>query len=524
MSSSHQNPAPQELPAVAIPPEAVSAGPAGLLDAILQASAPGRAAPSWIDEFLREPSVQKSLAIWLRRRGAPQSLDRSELAGLLARDLARLDQVIERQVTAVLHHPRFQQMEASWRALWMLTGQVEEAKELGDDEWADPKIHIRVLSLSKRELARDLETAIEFDQSQIFKKVYEKELGTPGGEPFGLLVGDYQFTHHPEDVDLLQRMSGVAAAAFAPFIAAPAPELLGLEDFSTLERPINLASTFDSLQYLKWRAFRDQEDSRFVGLVLPRVLLRLPHEDDGTRADGFRFREDVAGPNRRKYLWGNGAYAMASVLIRAYAASGWFAEIRGVQRGVLGGGLVTGLPVHSFTTDARGIAPKTSTEVAIDEYQEQAISKLGLIPLCHCQDTDFCAFYSNQSVQKPKQYDDAVATANARISAMLQYMMCASRFAHYLKVLVRDQVGGVLDPAQISHRLSDWIAQYVTPDERASADTKARFPLRQAEVRVAELPGRPGSYRMEMHLLPHFQLDELTATLRLVTRLTAPGG
>jgi type VI secretion system ImpC/EvpB family protein len=314
----------------------------------------------------------------------------------------------------------------------------------------------------------------------------------------------------------------VAAAAFAPFIAAPAPELLGLDDFSTLERPINLAATFDGLPYLKWRGFRDQEDSRFIALVLPRILLRLPREDDGTRADGFRFREDVTGPNRRKYLWGNAAFAMAAVLIRAYAASGWFADIRGVQSGTLGGGLVTGLPIHSFTTDARGVAPKTSTEVAIDEYQEQAISKLGLIPLCHCHDTEFSAFYTNQSVQKPKQYDDAAATANARISAMLQYMMCASRFAHYLKILVRDQIGSTLDPEQIAVRLNDWIAQYVTPDERASPDTKARFPLRQADVRVSELPGRPGQYRMEMHLLPHFQLDELTATLRLVTRLGAP--
>jgi type VI secretion system ImpC/EvpB family protein len=482
----------------------------------------GQPGPAWLDEFLAEPTPEKSLAIWLRERSASQNLDRDRLAGLLARDLARLDQVLERQVTTILHHPRFQQIEAAWRGLWMLTGQIEEAKELSDDEWTDPKVRIRVISLSKRELARDLETAIEFDQSQVFKKVYEQELGAPGGQPYGLLVGDYQFSHHPEDVDLLQRMSGVAAAAFAPFIAAPAPELLGLDDFSTLERPINLAATFDGLPYLKWRGFRDQEDSRFIALVLPRILLRLPREDDGTRADGFRFREDVTGPNRRKYLWGNAAFAMAAVLIRAYAASGWFADIRGVQSGTLGGGLVTGLPVHSFTTDARGVAPKTSTEVAIDEYQEQAISKLGLIPLCHCHDTEFSAFYTNQSVQKPKQYDDAAATANARISAMLQYMMCASRFAHYLKILVRDQIGSTLDPEQIAVRLNDWIAQYVTPDERASPDTKARFPLRQADVRVSELPGRPGNYRMEMHLLPHFQLDELTATLRLVTRLGAP--
>ncbi|MBI3469458.1 MAG: type VI secretion system contractile sheath large subunit, partial [Planctomycetes bacterium] len=484
-----------------------------LLDAALEAFDRGRTGPAWIDDFLREPSAAQSLImLWQSCRGAPQGFDRSEWAGFLARELAHLDQALERQVTEILHYSRFQQVEASWRALWLLTGQVEDAKELADDEWEEPKVQIRVLSLSKQELARDLEGAIEFDQSQIFKQVYEKGLGMPGGQPFGLLVGDYQFTNHPEDVALLRRMSAVAAAAFAPFIAAPAPELLGLEDFSTLERPINLATTFDSLHYLKWRAFRDEEDSRFIGLVLPRVLLRLPREDDGTRADGFRFREDVAGPDRRKYLWGNGAYALACVLIRAFAASGWFAEIRGVQPDFSGGGLVTGLPVHSFTTDPRGIAPKTSTEVAIDEHQEQALSKLGLIPLCHYQDTDHCVFYSNQSVQKPKHYDDPAATANARISAMLQYMMCSSRFAHYLKVIVRDKVGTMSDPGRIADELERWIAGYVTPNEHASIEDKARYPLRQAKVHVAELPGQPGSYRMEMHLLPHFQLDELTAT------------
>ena len=248
----------------------------------------------------------------------------------------------------------------------------------------------------------------------------------PGGEPFGAIVADYEFTNHPQDVELLGKMAEVAAGSFCPFISAAGPKLLQLDSFATLEQPLNLSATFDQVPYVRWRSFRDRDDTRFLGLTLPRVLMRLPFEDDGSRADGFRFREDVEGPDFSKYLWGNAAFAFASVLLRAFGGSRWFADIRGMERDIEAGGVVTDLPVHSFATDRRGVATKASLEVRVSESQEQELARLGLIPLCHAWDTDYCVFYSNASLNKPKQYDEPSASANARISAMLQYVMCAS--------------------------------------------------------------------------------------------------
>lgn len=493
-----------------------------LLDSLL--AAPAHAATrSFLDDFLQQRSPAEALRLWLRSRGRlPAQPSRRDVVEALGRDIARLDALLNGQVNAILHHPALQALEASWRGLWYLTGQAQEAIDAAEQSGEQSRLVIRVLNVTKRELARDIERAVEFDQSQAFKKIYEEEFGIAGGEPFGAIIGDYEFSNRLEDIELLTGMSEVATAAFAPFVTSAAPALLGLDDFSTLEQPVQLSSTFQQLEYLKWRAFRDREEARFVGLTLPKVLMRLPHEDDGTRRDGFRFREDVAGPDRSKYLWGSSAYAFGGVLARAYASGGWFAEIRGVERGVLGGGLVIGLDTHSFSTDAHGVAPKSSTEVGIREDQEKELSALGLIPLCHLPDTELCAFFSNQAAQKPKTYDEPTATANARISAMLQYVMCASRFAHYLKIAARNKVGGMMGERELESYLNDWIIRYVAPDEKAPPATKARFPLREAQVEVREIPQKPGTFRLVMHLLPHFQLDELTANLRLVTHLAPP--
>lgn len=498
---------------------AAAAGAAGLLDALLVSPA-APAAGSPLEEFLRERSASAALRHWLRsRRGLPRTVSRRDVAEALSRDIALIDRLLSGQVNAILHHPAFQRLEASWRGLWYLTGQAQEACQAAEDLGQPAQIKVRVLNVSKRELAKDIERAIEFDQSQAFRKIYEEEFGIAGGEPFGALIGDYEFTNRLEDVELLTGMSEVATAAFAPFIASAAPDLLGLDDFATLEQPVDLSQTQQQLDYLKWRAFREREEARFVGLTLPRVLMRLPHADDGSRRDGFRFCEEVSGPDRSKYLWGNAAYAMGGVLARAFASSGWFADIRGFEQGVLGGGVVMGLDVHSFSTDRQGIAPKSGAEVAVREDQEKELSALGMIPLCSLADTELSVFFSNQSAQKPKIYDDATATANARISAMLQYVMCASRFAHYLKVSARYKVGGFIGERELENYLNDWITQYVAPDEKAPPATKARFPLRQAQVEVREMPQKPGNFRLVLHLLPHFQLDELTASLRLVTNL-----
>jgi type VI secretion system ImpC/EvpB family protein len=335
------------------------------------------------------------------------------------------------------------------------------------------------------------------------------------------LIGDYTFTHRLDDVEVLTSIAGVAAASFAPFVAAAGSELLGLDDLAMMEQPVNLSASVEQLDFLKWRAFRDHPDARFVGLALPRVLLRRPHDDISGPPVDFTFAEDVAGPDRSRYLWGNPAFAFAAVVTRAYATSGWFADIRGAFRGREEGGLVTGLPGDWFRTDPLGVAVKSTTEVCVNEVQEQELCKLGLMPLCDCKDTGLSVFYTNQSAYRPKNYDDAAATASERMESMLQYTLCASRFAHYVKVLARDKVGSLKSASDIQNFFNNWLVKYVTTDSRASPSTRARYPLRVGEVEVIDLPGRPGHYQLIMRLCPHYQLDQLHATIRLVSQIAS---
>jgi type VI secretion system protein ImpD len=487
-----------------------------LLDTVLD-GAPGtsKQAASRLGEFLSEPRPAQALAYWICHSGRPHPASTRELAQLLNHDIARLDALLSDQVNAILHHPQFQKLEASWRGLRYLVDRVEEGEN----------IKIRVLNVSWREVCRDLERALEFDQSQLFRKVYNDEFGSPGGEPFGALLGDYQICHRPaadhptDDLGALASISHVAAASFAPFITGTHPALFGLDSFTDMEQPLNLSRTFEQAEYMKWKAFRETEDARFVSLTLPHVLMRVPYKDDGSRADGFRFHEEVQAPDRSEYLWGNAVYAFGGVLIRAFSECGWLAGIRGVQRGIEGGGLVTGLPVHSFATDRDGIAPRSSTDAVVTDFQEKELGELGFMPLCACADTELSAFYGNQSLQKPKKYDDPIATANARVSSMLQYMLTVSRFAHYLKVIARDKIGSFTGPEPLEDLLSRWVGAYVTSNDDADMETKARFPLRDAQVQVRPHPAKPGTYVAVAHLRPHFQLDELVTTVRLATEL-----
>jgi type VI secretion system ImpC/EvpB family protein len=429
---------------------------------------------------------------------------------LVNREIARIDGLVNAQLNAVLHHPDFQRLEAAWRGLCYLTEQTPD----------DARVQVKVLNVSRKELVRDLVTnANYFDQTWLFRKVYEAEFGTPGGHPYGVLVGDYEFTNHPQDMELLKAVAGVAAAAFAPFVAAAHPSLLELESFAKLEESPDLQHPFTQLDFLGWSTFRSWEDSRFVGLTLPRVLLRRPYADDTHRPDGFRFREQVGARDRSGYLWGNAAFAFAAVLIRAFVRTGWLAGIRGTRRGGEGDGLVTGLPAVPFAADAPGAVPRGPTDAAVTDRQEKELGELGFIPLCRCHDTGLAAFYGNQSVQKPKSYDEAAATANARLSAMLQYILCVSRFAHYLKVIVRDQVGNVTSPEECQDKLNRWLREYTMAPGKGGNETRARRPLSESDVRVFERPDRPGSYYCEIKLRPHFQLDQLAASLRLGTEL-----
>jgi type VI secretion system protein ImpC len=422
--------------------------------------------------------------------------------------VAQIDHLISLQLNEILHHPAFQKLEASWRGIKYMMDQSETSSML----------KIRVLNVSKKELLRDLQRAPEFDQSVMFKKVYEDEFGIFGGEPFGALIGDYEFTKHPEDIELLEKVSQVAAGAHAPFLTAAAPELLNLDSFAQLGEPRDIGKIFDSTEFAKWKSFRASEDSRYVGLTMPRVLMRLPYGKDTKPVDEFSYEEGVDGTDHSKYCWGNAAYALGARLTTAFAQYGWCASIRGVE----GGGLVEGLPTHTFRTDEGDVALKCPTEVAITDRREKELADQGLIPLVHCKGTDYAAFFSVQSTNKPKKFDKAAANANARLSAQLPYILAVSRFAHYMKSIMRDKIGGFMSRGQCQTFLTQWIMQYVTDDDQASAATKAKFPLREAKIEVSEIPGKPGAYRAIAFLRPHFQLDELTVSLRLVAELPAP--
>lgn len=512
-------------PVLSDDPAGVSASPGArsrvdLLDAVTRTTDLDRAqARSDVDRFLHEVSPWKALALWIERscdhRKKPT---REEITRIVSRDIARIDALLSAQVNAIIHHPRFQALEASWRGLAYLVERIPDGAP----------VKVRVLSASWREVARDQERALEFDQSQLFRKIYEEEFGHPGGEPYGIVLLDYEIHHRPsadhpfDDVEALSKIGSVAAAAFAPFIAGAHPSFFELDRFGDLDRVQDLSKTFEQVDYLKWRSLRQMEDARFLGLTMPRVLRRLPYRDDGARDEPFRFVEDFEEPGLGGYLWGTAVYAFGAVVVRAFAESSWLASIRGVQRDSQGGGVVTGLPSHSFGTDSGSIAAKFPTDVIVTDEQEKELGELGFIPLCHAHDTEISVFYGNQSIQKPNQFDEVAATVNARLSAMLQYMLCVSRFAHYIKVICRDKLGAFNGPSECEEYLRKWLSKYVTANESSGNEVKSKFPLREAKVQVRDQPGKPGSYVCVTHLRPHFQLDQLVSAVRLRTEL-APG-
>jgi len=427
---------------------------------------------------------------------------------MIQTQIAKIDELLSKQLDEILHHPDFQKLEASWRGLHYFVMNTETSTRL----------KLRLLNATKNEIFKDLDQAIEFDQSQLFKKIYEEEYGTFGGYPFSLLIGDYEFGRHPQDIALLEKISGVAAAAHAPFIAGASPRLFDMDSFTELGNPRDLAKVFESTELIKWRSFQASEDSRYVTLVMPHILLRLPYGSNTVPLEDFKLEEDVDGKDHAKYLWGNAAYAMGQRITNAFALYGWCAAIRGVE----GGGLVQGLPAHTFKTDEGDIALKCPTEIAITDRREKELDTLGFVALCHCKGTDYAAFFGGQTTQKPKTYDTNAANANARISARLPYLLAASRFAHYLKVICRDKIGSFQTKETLALYLNRWIGAYVLGTDDAGQDLKAQYPLREARIDVFDVPGKPGAFRAVAFLRPHFQLEELTASVRLVAELPPP--
>jgi type VI secretion system protein ImpC len=422
--------------------------------------------------------------------------------------IAQLDQLVSRQLNEVMHAPEFQRLEATWRGLKYLLSQSETGTQL----------KLKIMNVNKKELLKDLQKAPEFDQSALFKKVYEEEFGVFGGTPFGALLGDYEFGKTGQDIELLEKISQVAAAAHAPFMTAASADMFNLESFTQLDAPRDLAKIFDTTEYAKWKAFRDSEDSRYVALTAPRMLLREPYGSETVPIEAFNYEEEVDGTNHDNYLWGNSAWALGARVTQAFAKHGWCATIRGVESG----GLVEGLPVHNFRTDSGDIAMKCPTEMPITDRREKELADLGFAPLVHCKGTPNAAFFSVQSAQKPKEYHSDSATANARVSAQLPYIFAVSRFAHYLKSMMRDKIGGYMSRSEAETFLNNWISNYVVGNDDASPEVKAKRPLREARIDVLEIPGKPGAYRAVAFLRPHFQLDELSVSMRLVAELPEP--
>lgn len=432
------------------------------------------------------------------------------------RAIAAVDQLMSQQLSEIMHHEKFQKLEGSWRGLNHLVMNSETGSQL----------KIRMLNLSKKELTKDLEKAVEFDQSQIFKKIYESEFGTAGGQPYSALIGDYEFSSHPDDISLLSQMSNVAAAGFCPFLTAAAPQMFGFEDYTELSKPRDLEKIFDSAEYIQWRSFRESDDARFVTLTMPRVLARLPYGQSTKPIEAFNYEEVPVGEDGKHratehddYCWMNAAYALGTTLTKAFAEYGWCTSIRGAE----GGGRVDGLPSHTFVSDDGDVDQKCPTEIGITDRREAELSKLGFLPLCHYKNTDYAVFFGAQTAQKPPRFDDPEASANAAISARLPYIMATSRIAHFLKVMARDKVGSFMEAGEAEEWLNRWIGNYVNGSPGASAEMKARFPLAEAHVEVKEVPGQPGVFNAVAWMRPWLQMEELTASLRLVANIPKAG-
>ena len=427
--------------------------------------------------------------------------------------ITEIDKVMSKQLSLIMHNKDFQKLEGSWRGISHMTSNIE----------TNSTLKIQLMSMSKDELHKDLSKAVEFDQSQMFKKIYESEFGIAGGEPYAMIVGDYEFTNHPQDVETLSLMSNISAAGFCPFISSASPGLFGFENWDELAKPRDLNKVFQSIEYTKWNSFRESDDSRFVSLTMPRVLARLPYGGTTKATGNFKYEEfelDEAGTRSAKthnddYCWMNSAYTMATNMAQAFTNNGFCTAIRGAE----GGGKVDGLATHVYTSDDGDTDMKCPTEIGITDRREAELSKLGFLPLCHYKNTDYAVFFGGQSCQHPKEYDDPDATANAEISSRLPYIMATSRFAHYLKVMARDKIGSFMSAPDVEVWLNKWIMGFVNGSEGGGQTIRAKYPLAEAKVKVVEVPGQPGCYNAIAWLRPWLQMEELSASLRLVAKI-----
>ncbi|WP_281558718.1 type VI secretion system contractile sheath large subunit [Thalassomonas sp. RHCl1] len=488
-----------------------------------------------LERFLRETDTLKSLLLWLENAAEKLTrFDKKHVLPVLLKAINEIDRQLEQQINSILHHPRFQALEAAWRSLAYVTGQKATFDK-------GKKVKIKLLDCSWQVLSKDINKAIEFDQSEFFKLVYNNEYDMSGGEPFGVIIGNYHIRHSnrapndvgsgvgngfsssqtsaSHDIDVLKDIARCCAAAFAPFITSVQPSFFGADDFSDLAGHSDFSHFFGEDEYLKWHTLRNMDEARFLGLTLPYVLMRAPYLSDGSRSEGFKFKESIINA-QQDHLWGNAAFAFAGVLIRAFSESGWFGQIRGMVPGEKKKGLVCDLPLCRYETDLYQNSPKPSVNLLVGDRAEKALSDLGFIPLSAVPGSEHLVFYSNASVQKPQQFDSLPACVNAKLSAMLQYILCVSRFAHYLKVLGREKIGSYHSARLCEQELQTWLHQYTTGSDSASYEVRSKYPLHSAKIKVKEMPGKPGHYYSVIQLQPHFQLDQMVSSIKLVTELT----
>jgi type VI secretion system protein ImpD len=472
-----------------------------------------------VERFLRESDIAKSLMLWLENSSYnTNKIEKSSVLALLRKAIAGIDKQRAKQINSIIHHSEFQALEAAWRGVLYVVGQ----KESNDKH---QKVKVKVLDCSWKTLCKDVNKAIEFDQSEFFKLVYNNEYDMSGGEPFGVLIGNYQISHQnrkgtsTNDIDILKDIARTAAAAFSPFITSAHPSFFGADNFSDLASHLDFTHTFNQIEYTKWNSLRVMDDARFLGITLPYILMRAPYANDGSRNEAFQFSEVIKDP-QKDHLWGNASFAFAGVLIRAFSESAWFGQIRGMQPGKKSKGLVCDLPVCPYETDLYRGRSKPSINLLISDRSEKALSDNGFIPLSAVPGSEHLVFYSNSSAQKPYEYDSLPATVNAKLSSMLQYILCISRFAHYIKVLGREKIGSFNNAELCERELQKWLYQYTTASDSASDEVRSKYPLRSAQVQVKEMRGKPGHYYSTIQLQPHFQLDQMVSSIKLVTELT----
>ena len=472
-----------------------------------------------LDRFLNEKNLNKALLLWLESSSdSPISWSKDSLGPYFQRIIVELDLLISNQLNTILHHTSFQKLEASWRNLKWLLIQAEQYDK-------ENKIKIKVLNCDWATLSKDVNKAIDFDQSYFFQLLYQNEFDRAGGEPFGVVIGDYEISNTASsgalynDIDTIKEISRTAAAAFSPFICSASASFFGADSFSDLGYYADLFNQFEQPEYIKWQSFRLMEESRFVGLTLPHILVRAPYTSDGKRHEDFRFKECIENPET-DMLWGNAAFQFVSTIIRAYCDSGWFGQIRGIEPGKVTKGLVTGLAKDSFANDIYQKEAKPPLDLLVTSKFEKQFSELGFIPASSVTNTEHIVFYSNASVQKAKNYDSNAATINARLSSMLQYILCVSRFAHYLKLMARDKIGSYYSSKECEQDLQRWINNYTAAPDSASEYMRSKYPLSDAKIKVSENKANPGHYFSVLQLQPHFQLDQMVSSIKLITELS----